>query len=222
MRELYHYPIDPFGRLARIYLKEKAIDHTTIVETPWQRKHTFSEMHTESDLPTLVDMDGTTLAGWYPIIEHCEQVYRSSPLIGVSLKEKAEVRRLLAFFNVMFFSEVVINIVFEKVLKRFMYNTSPDSARIRSGGAALAKYFDHIAWLTNRRNWLAGDDFSLADIAASAHISCIDYVGSIEWKKYPEVQDWYVRIKSRPSFRDILSDRVSHIAPPAYYSELDF
>jgi glutathione S-transferase len=69
---------------------------------------------------------------------------------------------------------------------------------------------------------LAGDNFSLADIAAAAQISCVDYVGSIKWDDYPIVKDWYVRIKSRPSFRDILADRIPNIAPPPYYQELDF
>ena len=86
----------------------------------------------------------------------------------------------------------------------------------------MKKYFDYIAWLANRRNWLAGDEFSLADISAAAHISCLDYVGSVEWEKYPEMKDWYVRIKSRPSFRDILRDRILNVSPPPFYTELDF
>jgi glutathione S-transferase len=72
------------------------------------------------------------------------------------------------------------------------------------------------------RNWLAGDNFSLADISAAAQISCVDYTGSIKWDNYPEVKDWYVRIKSRPSFRDILADRIPSIVPPSHYQELDF
>ena len=222
MRELYHYPLDAYGRLVRVYLKEKALDHELIIETPWERKKEFSENHVFSDLPTLIDMDGTVLEGWYAIVEHVEQSYRSNSLLGITQKEKAETRRIMTLFNVMFFADVTKNIVFEKIIKRYMENTSPDSSRIRSGISAIKEYFDYITWLTNRRNWLAGDSFTLADISAAAQISCIDYMGSVEWEKYPDVQDWYARIKSRPTFRDILSDRVSHVIPPAYYAQLDF
>lgn len=222
MRELYHYPLDAFGRIARIYLHEKTLEYQEIEECPWSRKKIFSENHVFSDLPTLVENDGTILEGCYPIIEYIDQTYRSNSLLGDSLKAKAEVRRITSLFNVHFFADVTNNIIFEKVIKRYVSKSSPDSASIRKGNSNIKKYFDYISWLTSRRNWLAGEEFSLADISAAAHISCLDYVSSIEWESYPEVKDWYVRIKSRPSFRDILKDRIVNVVPPTFYAELDF
>lgn len=222
MRELYHYPLDAFGRIARIYLHEKKLEYQGVEEYPWNRKKLFSENHVFSDLPTLVEKDGTVLEGCYSIVEYVEQTYQSGSLLGNSLKEKAEVRRVSELFNVRFFADITNNIIFEKVIKKYVSKSSPDSASIRKGNSNIKKYFDYISWLTNRRNWLAGEEFSLADISAAAHISCLDYVASIEWESYPEVKDWYVRIKSRPSFRGILKDRITNVVPPAFYSELDF
>lgn len=222
MRELYHYPLCPFGRLVRIHMKEKSLDHELIVDIPWDRKKTFSQNHVLSDLPTLVDMDGVVLEGWYAIVEHLEQHYRSNTLLRVTQKEKAETRRIMTLFNEMFFAEVTKNVVFERVIKKYVDNGSPDSASIRKGNMAVKKYMDYISWLIDRRNWLAGEEFTLADISAAAQISCIDYVGSLEWSCYPNVKEWYMRIKSRPSFREILSDRVPNVTPPAHYQELDF
>lgn len=222
MRELYHYPLDAFGRIVRIYLQEKSLDYQSVEECPWDRKKMFSENHVFSDLPTLVENDRTILESAYTIIEYIEQTYRAHSLLGSSAKMKSEARRISSLFNIYFFTEVTHNIIFEKIIKRHLDRSSPDSACIRKGNANMPKYFDYIAWLINRRNWLAGDEFSLADISAAAHISCLDYVGSIEWEKYPEMKDWYVRIKSRPSFREILIDRISNISPPSYYPELDF
>lgn len=222
MRELYHYPLDAYGRVARIYLREKALEYQEIEEYPWDRRRVFSENQVVSDLPTLIENDGTVLEGCYAIVEYIEQTYRSHSLFGDSFKSKAEVRRISALFNVNFFADVTNNIIFEKVMKKFMDKSSPDSSSIRKGNSNIKKYFDYINWLANRRNWLAGEDFSLADISAAAHISCLDYMGSIEWESYPEVKNWYVRIKSRPSFREILKDRISNISPPDFYSDLDF
>jgi glutathione S-transferase len=118
--------------------------------------------------------------------------------------------------------DVTKNIVFEKVIKKYVENSSPDSSCIRKGNNEIKRYFNYIADLVDRRNWLSGNEFSLADIAAAAQISCVDYIGSIEWDNYPAVKDWYVRIKSRLSFRDILQDRIANISPPNYYQELDF
>ena len=71
-------------------------------------------------------------------------------------------------------------------------------------------------------NWLAGDDFSLADIAAAAHISCVDYLGDVPWSDYPGAHDWYARVKSRPSFRPLLADHIPGLPPPKHYADLDF
>jgi glutathione S-transferase len=208
--------------MTRIYLKEKALEHELIMDFPWNRKNTFSKHHVFSDLPTLMDLDGAVLEGWYAIIEHLEQSYRASSLLGITQKEKAESRRIVILFNEMFFADVTKNIVFEKIIKKYVENSSPDSSSIRRGIGEIKKYFGYITALTDCRNWLSGNDFSLADIAAAAQISCIDYVGAVEWNDYPDVKNWYVRIKSRPSFRDILQDRIPNVTPPDHYQELDF
>ena len=81
---------------------------------------------------------------------------------------------------------------------------------------------EYIGWLTRRRNWLAGDSLTLADIAAAAHISTLDYLGHIDWTKYNAAKEWYVRIKSRPCFRPLLSDRMPAVACAPHYENLDF
>ncbi len=222
MRILYHYPLCAFSRLVRIFLQEKFIEYELIVELPWKRKKCISENHVISDIPMLIENDGFILEGWYAIVEHIEQSGRTRSLFGSSQKEKAESRRISSFFNEMFFADVTKQIVFEKIIKKHISNKSPDSSSIRKGIFELKQYFDYISWLIERRNWLTGNDFTIADIAAAAQISCVDYVGAIEWDTYPAVKDWYVRIKSRPSFRSILYDKISDMTPPKHYQELDF
>ena len=75
---------------------------------------------------------------------------------------------------------------------------------------------------TSRGIWLVGEKITLADIAAAAHLSVVDYLGVIPWDDYPEVKEWYALIKSQPSFRPILADRVLGFTPPKYYANLDF
>lgn len=222
MRTLYHYPLDAFSRFVRIYLKERFLEHELVLELPWDRKKIFSEYSLQSDIPTLVDKDGTVLEGWYAIIEHLEQVYKTKSFLGTSLRERAETRRITQLFNEMFFMDVTKQIIFEKIFKKHTENRSPDSSCIRKGALALKTYMEHISWLADHRNWLAGNELTIADMAAAAQISCVDYVGSIEWEQFPLAKEWYVRIKSRPSFREILEDRVSDMPPSYNYANLDF
>ncbi|MDE0810861.1 MAG: glutathione S-transferase family protein, partial [Alphaproteobacteria bacterium] len=118
--------------------------------------------------------------------------------------------------------EVTDNLFGEKLMKRFLGLGEPNSEAIRAGHTNLDTHLSYIGYLADRRTWLAGDHFSLADIAAAAQISCIDYLGDVPWEDYQEAKQWYARIKSRPSFRPILNDYVPGTRPPAHYTDLDF
>ncbi|MEQ9200675.1 MAG: glutathione S-transferase family protein, partial [Rhodospirillales bacterium] len=95
-------------------------------------------------------------------------------------------------------------------------------AAIRAGLSNLHQHLEYITWLSARRRWLGGDAFSIADIAAATQLSCVDYLGDVPWSDYPEAKNWYARVKSRPSFRPLLSDLIPGLPPPAHYTDLDF
>jgi glutathione S-transferase len=146
-------------------------------------------------------------------------------LIGESLTFKAEVRRLTAWFDNKAAGEFSLLLLFEKVIKRkipALSNQGPNSAGIRQAKSAVRSHLEYISWLVDRRNWLAGDDFSQADLAAAAHLSVADYFGDVPWNSFENAKNWYSRVKSRPSFRSILNDRVDGFAPSNTYSDLDF
>ena len=88
--------------------------------------------------------------------------------------------------------------------------------------ANIHMHLTYLSFLVERRRWLAGDDFSMADVAAAAHLSCVDYLGDVPWEDHPEARDWYARLKSRPSMRSVLSDRMPGFPPPRHYADLDF
>ena len=48
------------------------------------------------------------------------------------------------------------------------------------------------------------------------------HLDEIPWRDYPAIQEWYQTLKSRPSFRPLLQDRVPGIRPPRHYGDLDF
>ncbi len=107
-------------------------------------------------------------------------------------------------------------------MKRFLGLGQPNASAIRAGHQNIHYHLDYIAWLCDRRRWLAGESFSLADIAAAAHLSAIDYLGDVPWENHAGAKDWYARVKSRPSLRAILADHIPGITPPKHYADLDF
>jgi glutathione S-transferase len=222
MRTLFHLSLCPFSRKLRIVLKEKNLDFDLVHERVWERRPEFLAMNPAGEVPVLVEPDGMVVADSRVIVEYLEETYRERSLLGNQPVGRAEVRRLVAWFDLKMNREATQNLVGEKLMKRMMGYGHPNSSAIRAGHANLHHHLDYIGWLVERRRWLAGDHFSLADIAAAAHLSVIDYIGDVNWGRHEMAKDWYARIKSRPSFRPLLSDHVPGHAPPAHYADLDF
>jgi glutathione S-transferase len=174
----------------------------------------------------LIEPDGTVLAGTAAIVEYLDEAYREKLLIGINPIDRAEVRRLTAWFDIKMNLEVTENLLGQKMMRRYgapgQASTQPNSQAIRAGHANLPHHLDYIGYLVERRRWLGGDHFSVADITAAAHLSSLDYLGDIPWEAHEAAKEWYARIKSRPSFRAILADHVPGAPPPKHYADLDF
>lgn len=205
-------------------LAEKGLEFDMKVEKTWERRPDFLAMNPAGQVPVLIEEDGAVLVDSGVICEYLEELHPDDkkPLLGRDPQMRAEVRRLVTWFDLKFQREVTANLVGEKIQKRFLGLGQPDSSAIRAGHANIHTHLDYIAWLTERRTWLAGDLFSLADIAAAAHISCLDYIGDVPWDDHPEAKVWYARIKSRKTFRPILADHIPGVPPPRHYADPDF
>ena len=223
MRTLYHLPLSPYCRKVRLVLAEKRLPFELRQERVWERREEYLALNPAGTVPTLVEDNGLAIPGSAVILEYLEEAYPDTPLLGNTLGERVEVRRLVAWFDETFDGDVTRNLNGEKYYKRISgIGGQPDAAALRAGYANLRAHLEHLGWMAEQRRWLAGPKISLADFAAAAHLSVLDFMGEIEWAKYPSAQEWYARIKSRPSFRPLLAERVPGFNPPAHYADLDF
>ena len=222
MRTLYHLWLSPYSRKVRVVLKEKKLEFELKVEQVWERRPEFLALNPAGQVPVLVDEDRGTIADSQVICEYLEELHPEPALLGGSARERAEVRRIAAWFDLKFNLEVTRNLVGEKMMKRMLGIGQPNSTAVRAGHQNIHYHLDYIGYLADRRNWLAGEAFSLADIAAGAQISAVDYIGDVPWDEHPRAREWYARLKSRPSFRPLLADHIPGAPPPAHYADLDF
>lgn len=222
MRLLYHQWLSPYCRKVRIALREKGLDFELKVENVWERRREFLTINPAGEVPVLVEPDGTAICDSATICEFLEETAPEPKLLPGEASARAEVRRLVAWFDRKFGNEVSGYLIAEKVTKRMRGEGAPDSRAIRAAKENIRYHLDYIGWLTERRTWLAGDTFSLADIAAGAHLSAIDYLDDVPWADHEPAKLWYARIKSRPSFRPILGDHLPGDPPPRHYADLDF
>jgi len=217
MRTLFHLWLHPFSRKVRIVLDEKALDFERKVEKIWERRTEFLALNPAGDVPVLIEPDGTTIANSQVICEYLEEVYPTVNLLGNDPVQRSETRRLVSWFDVKFNREVTDNLVGEKLMKSVLKMGEPHGPSVRAGHANIPYHLDYIGFLTEKRTWLAGDDFSLADIAAAAHLSCVDYIGDVPWEEHEAAHKWYMRVKSRDSFKPLLEDRIPGFNPSDNY-----
>ena len=230
MAKLYHHPLDPQSRFIRLVLAEHGLDPDLEEERAFERRHEFLALNPAGTTPVFVEDDGTVVPGAGTIAEYVDET-RGHTLPGHRLlpeapAERIEVRRLVEWFNVKFFTEVSNWLVTEKVYKRFMTpeqgGGAPAMELVRAARANIRYHLRYIGYLVARRNWLAGNELSYADLAAAAHLSSVDFLGDVPWGEDEMAKHWYARVKSRPGFRALLADRVPGITPAAAYADLDF
>lgn len=218
---LYHFPLSPFSRKVRLSLAEKKIEVQLIEERYWEKDPDFLRRNPAGKVPVL-RLGSRILSESSAICEYLEDKYPDPPLLPRDPEGRHEARRLVSWFDDKFHSEVTSKLMGERVFRKVMGTGYPDSANVKAGARAIKYHIDYMAWLLDQRRWLAGDAMTLADFAAAAHLSCLDYISDVDWNRSETVKDWYAKIKSRPAFRSILADQIPGFPPPAHYADLDF
>lgn len=224
-RTLHHFPLDPASRQVRLALGEKRLPFLEIQVRYWETPPEFTALNPSGMPPVLVEtrhQRNLVVCETRAILEHIEETEPEPPLLGRDPAERAEARRLLQWFDRKFDNEVNGFLLHEKMEKRLLRMGAPDLAALRQGREALRAHLGYIDGLLQTRDWLAGRRMSLADFAAAAHLSVIDYFGDVPWKDFSAAKTWYMKLKSRPAFRPILADRWPGLAPAAHYDDLDF
>ncbi len=230
MLTLLQHPLCPLSRFARLILGEYGIEARLVEERFWERREDFLHINPAGSIPVLVTDGLPAIPGAAIIAEYIEETDLGSDvenrLMPATPGARVEVRRLSSWFNDKFHAEVSGPLVTERVYKRHMTleqgGGPPDTALLRAARRNVRYHLAYIGWLVRTRDWLAGDRLSLADLAAAAHLSAVDYLGDVPWNEDETAKNWYARVKSRPSFRPLLADRLAGIPPAKHYADLDF
>ncbi len=221
MWRLHQFPLCPFSRAVRFGLAEKAAAAELVTSYPWERSDTLSALNPAIQTPVLEN--GTVvLCDSQAILEYLDETIERPPLLGGSASERAEARRLAYWFSQRFYAQVTAPLLAERMYKRLVSREPPDGIAIRNANRAAELHLQYLDNLLDENRWLAGPLFSVADIHAAAQISVTDYLGGLDWRGHSQAKMWYSALKSRPSFRALLADRMAGIRPPADYDRLDF
>ena len=229
MLTLFHQPLCPLSRYVRLILAEYGIPVRLVEERPWERREEFMLLNPAGEIPVLVTDGEPAVPGAAIIAEYIEEIRpprEADGLLPPQPAARVEVRRLASWFNDKFHAEVSGPLITERVFKRFMTENQgggpPSTDALRAARHNIRYHLIYLGWLVRTRDWLAGEELTLADLAAAAHLSAVDYLGEVPWTEDEAAKNWYARVKSRPSFRPILADVLAGVPPSKSYADLDF
>ncbi len=226
MRSLLHEPLDPASRMARLFLAEKKLNARLVVIAPGETSEELAAHNPAQTLPVLIDEapngDDVTVAPVWVICEYLEEAYGAPHIYPATSAGRAEARRIVSWFCDRFETDVVARTLRPRLTGSASRRRVAGMSEARDSAEALCWHLDYLSWLLEQRRWLAGEMLTAADLAGAAGLSSIDYLGIVPWRDFPQVKDWYQRVKSRPAFQPLLADRIEGLAPPAHYADLDF
>lgn len=230
MPTLYHHPVSPASRFIRLVFGEYGLEVDLIEERTWERRADFMAMNPAGTLPVYVDESMNAICGAGVIAEFIDETHgalkRERRLFADNVLDRAEDRRLMDWFLHKMEQDVTRHLVRERILKMIMPKQAgggaPDSVALRTARANLQQHLRYVDWLAGSRHWLSGERMSYADLAAASSLSVLDYIGEVKWEGAPQAKSWYQRLKSRPSFRPLLADRIRNVPPVSNYADLDF
>lgn len=228
MLTLFHHPLYAPCRFVRLAMGEYGEEIALIEEQPWARRREFLSLNPAGTVPVLLAEGDNAIVGATVIGEYLDEtrgaLKRTRRLMAEDAVARAEIRRLVDWYLDKMDGEVTRHLVRERALKLQMGidGGAPDSGAIRAARANVRQHMRYTNWLAATRDWFAGPRVSHADLAAAAALSVLDYLGEIDWREYEAAREWYARMKSRPSFRTLLGDRVRGLSPASHYADLDF
>lgn len=200
--KLYVSPFAPNPRRVTMFLAEKQITDVELVQVNLQEgEHKRPEFRAKSPLsqvPTLELDDGRALTESRAICSHLEAIYPEPNLMGADAFERASIEMW----------DRRVEQLFAGPLMMWVRHGSPAIAAVEPNQNAefaafnerqakrMAQWFD--AELA-RREWLAGDRFTIADITAAC---AVDFARMMRWRPgddLPNLRRWRLAIAERPA-----------------------
>jgi len=228
MLQLYNHRTSCCAVKTRFALNEKGLDYESIIldlRAGDQFKPEYRKLNPNAIIPTLVH-DGTPIIESTVIMEYLDDVFPTPSLRPADPRVRARMRvwtkkpdegghsmsgslgfALSHRYLITDSSPEAIAAHLAKIpdpqrreRQRLSIELGLDAPMVKEAAQYFHKLVREMDVALADGPWLAGNTFSLADIALAPYITRLDDMGmSAFWRGFPSVMDWYERIQTRPS-----------------------
>lgn len=203
MLKIYGVNLSPFVRKVCAVLVEKGIAYELVPVMPGAMSPEFLKLSPQRKIPVLQDGD-TVVPDSSCIAGYLERRYPEPALFPA---EAADYGRALFYEE---YADTTIYSVFgpvfiqRVVVPRLMKGT-PDEELIQEALERTPEVLDYLEGEIGEREWLVGDQFSVADIAVTSPFVNWAYAGErVDASRWPRLAAYVERAHARPSMRTLL------------------
>lgn len=229
---LYHFSMSNCSQKARLCLEEKGLQWTSHPVDLLHNEHLtpeFVAINPKAVVPVLVH-DGVVVTESSDIIDYVDRHFPKPPLRPSDPAELERMYRWLKLWDetqislktlshntilkgrtatvrtqMQKFETLVKNDELVEFMREFTSEQGLSKGRLERATSWIERMLGEINERLGSHQWLAGDAFSLADLAWSIDIHRFELI-KFPMDKYPATLAWYRRIETRPGFQRMVLD----------------
>jgi glutathione S-transferase len=235
MLELYHSVNSVCAQKVRVALAEKSLEYRNHMMTLRgdQFDPEYMKLNPNAVVPTLVH-DGRPVIESSVILYYLDEAFPATPLMPRDPHQRAKVRLVNKLIDEYVHNSCTI-LTFATAFRPWFAGLTGEQIEQRLAKSPLKKRTEYkrdvaLNGLDSRfarealehhekllalidqagGGWLAGGEFSLADIAAIPYVLRLELLRmSPLWEERPGVASWYKRVLARPSVKKEILDRMT-------------
>ena len=233
MLALYHNDMSLCAQKVRVGLAEKKLDWESrhlVLRAAEHQQPWYLELNRRAVVPTLIDGE-KVIPELNVILEYLDEAYPDPALAPLDAYGRARMRlwtkqldedvhdasAAILSFGIAFRHQYLergelgktmleqIPNVFKRERRRDVVEKGPQSRHFVIAVERMVLLLDEMEEALSAHQWLAGDDYSLADVAFTPYLARLEHLNILGMiGERHRVADWYRRCKARPSFHDAI------------------
>jgi len=201
---LHGAPLSPFVRKARVALAEKGVDYELDPLVPFGAADEYKKLSPLKKIPCWEEGD-FALPDSSAIVAYLERIHPEPSLYPKDAKQFARALWYEEYADTKL-AEVCTTPFFQRVVRAGLMKQTADEEAIQKVLAeVMPEVFDYLEGELDGREYLAGGQFSVADIAVGSMFVNFGHAGeSVDASRWPRLVEYLGRVHGRPSYKAII------------------
>ena len=200
--KVHGFPLSPFVRKVHVIAAEKGIAIEMVLGKPGEPSPEFLAASPFRKIPALQDGD-FLLADSTAIVTYFDAVQPEPPIAPGTPQQRARAIWFEEFADTLLIAAGG-KVLFNRFVGPKLLGIPGDEAVAEQGLKELAPLLDYLESQAPADGWLAGNGFSVGDIAVACMLRSMGYIGlEPDAATHPRTCAWYARVKARPSWQQV-------------------